>query len=283
METIKTTVFPSEQLGKAFDHYDMTRDGIADVAYINPGYQPGRFPVIAAGQIPFMFNDGHKGTQALDTWYRAYAPVEMKDTKFCFAFIHAPGSIHAKKKIVVPGDLKGMKLRPAQSTIGQFDSLLGATNVQGSAPEARDMLDRGVAEAIWFPWGSVFLFGIDKVVKYHIDEPLYTTVFTYNINQAKYDSMTPAQKKVMDDHCTPEWAEKVAGPWIDFEANGLTKMKELSGHEVYKLSAEQLAEWKKAAEPLTGQWADAVRKAGQDPDKVMSGLKDSMKKYNAAY
>ena len=38
--TIKTAIFPSEQLGKAFDHYDMARDGIADFAYINPGYQP---------------------------------------------------------------------------------------------------------------------------------------------------------------------------------------------------------------------------------------------------
>ena len=47
--TIKSVVFPSEQMGKAVDHYDMARDGIADVAYINPGYQPGRFPVIAVG------------------------------------------------------------------------------------------------------------------------------------------------------------------------------------------------------------------------------------------
>ena len=35
--TIKTTIFPSEQLGKAFDHYDMARDGIADITYVNPG------------------------------------------------------------------------------------------------------------------------------------------------------------------------------------------------------------------------------------------------------
>jgi TRAP-type C4-dicarboxylate transport system substrate-binding protein len=28
--TIKSTLFPSEQLGKAMDHYDMARDGIAD-------------------------------------------------------------------------------------------------------------------------------------------------------------------------------------------------------------------------------------------------------------
>ena len=42
--TIKSKVFPSQQLGKAFDHYDMARDGIADFTYVNPGYQPGRFP-----------------------------------------------------------------------------------------------------------------------------------------------------------------------------------------------------------------------------------------------
>src|SRR6266700_620712 len=47
--TIKSTVFPSEQLGKAFDHYVMARDGIADVTYVNPGYQPGRFRRAAFG------------------------------------------------------------------------------------------------------------------------------------------------------------------------------------------------------------------------------------------
>jgi TRAP-type C4-dicarboxylate transport system substrate-binding protein len=68
--SIKSVIYPSEQLGKAFDHYDMARDGIADLTYVNPGYQPGRFPVIAAGQLPFLFGDAHKGSQALDAWYR---------------------------------------------------------------------------------------------------------------------------------------------------------------------------------------------------------------------
>src|SRR5215831_14382630 len=34
--TIKSKVFPAQQLGKAFDHYDMARDGIADITYVNP-------------------------------------------------------------------------------------------------------------------------------------------------------------------------------------------------------------------------------------------------------
>jgi TRAP-type C4-dicarboxylate transport system substrate-binding protein len=200
--TIKITVFPSEQLGKAFDHYDMARDDIADITYVNPGYQPGRFPIIAIGQIPFTFGDARKGTAALDAWYRKYAPTEMKDTHFCLAFIHDPGSLHSRKKILTPQDLRGVKVRPAQGTIGELVTRLGGTNVQASAPEAREVLERGVADAITFPWGSLYVFGIDKVVKYHIDAPLYTTVFTLSMNKDKYAALTDAQKKVMDEHCT---------------------------------------------------------------------------------
>ena len=279
--TIKATIFPSEQLGKAFDHYDMARDGIADVTYVNPGYQPGRFPIIAAGQIPFTFGDGKKGTLALDEWYRKYAPTEMKDTKLCFAFIHDPGSLHGKKKIMLPSDLDGVKVRPAQSTIAEMVKLLGGTNVQASAPEARDAIERGVADEITFPWGSIFLFGIDKVVKYHMDVPLYTTVFTYNVNLNTYDSMSPAQKKVLDDHCTPEWASKVSDSWTDFEANGRVKMKALAGHEVYKLTDDQLALWKTAVQPLRASWAQAVNKAGGDAATIEADFQAAIMKYGA--
>src|SRR3954466_7057708 len=110
--TIKYTVFPAQQLGKAFDHYDMARDGIAEVTYINPGYQPGRFPIIGAGELPFLMSNGKGGSQALDAWYRKYAEKEMKDVKFCLGFIHSPSSFHSRtKKIAVPDDVKGMKIR----------------------------------------------------------------------------------------------------------------------------------------------------------------------------
>ncbi|MEJ0069645.1 MAG: TRAP transporter substrate-binding protein DctP [Pseudomonadota bacterium] len=200
--SIKSVVFPSEQLGKAFDHYDMARDGIAGRHLCQSGLPAGPLPIVAVGQIPFTFADGHKGTQAFDAWYRKYAPTEMKDTHYCFGFIHDPGTFHGHKKILMPEDLKGLKVRPAQSTIAQMVTMLGGTNVQASAPEAREVLERRVADAIAFPWGSVFLFGIDKVVKYHMDAPLYTTVFSYSMNKAKYESMSTGQKKIIDDHCT---------------------------------------------------------------------------------
>ena len=86
--TIKYKVFPAQQLGKAFDHYDMARDGIADVTYINPGYQPGRFPILAAAELPFHFTNAKVGMRALTEWYQPYAAQEMKDTYFCMAISH---------------------------------------------------------------------------------------------------------------------------------------------------------------------------------------------------
>ncbi len=154
--TIKSKVFPAQQLGKAFDHYDMARDGIADVTYVNPGYQPGRFPIIGAGELPFLMSEAKGGSMALDAWYRKYAEKEMKDVKFCLAFVHSPSSFHSRtKKIVVPDDIKGMKIRPAHATMANFVTQLGGTNVQSSAPEVRDIIERGVADAVTFPWGSL--------------------------------------------------------------------------------------------------------------------------------
>src|SRR6267378_3391698 len=219
--TIKSKVFPAQQLGKAFDHYDMARDGIADVTYVNPGYDPGVFPIIGAGELPFLMSDAKGGSEGLDAWYRKYAEKEMKDVKFCLAFIHSPSSFHSRtKKIVVPEDIKGLRIRPAHATMGNFVTLLGGTNVQSSAPEVRDIIERGVADAVTFPWGSLVLFGVDKV-------------------------------------------------------------KAEAGHEVYKLTPDQLALWKKAAEPLVKTWADGVKAKGVDPDAAMAELKASLAKYNA--
>jgi TRAP-type C4-dicarboxylate transport system substrate-binding protein len=281
--SIKVTIYPSEQLGKAFDHYDMSRDGIADLALVNPGYQPGRFPVIAASELPFIFSNAIAGSRAFDEWYRKYAPREMKDVKVCLGFGHDPGSFHfTKKKVVLPSDMKGMKVRPANATIASYITLLGGTTVQASAAEMRDVLEKGVADGTASPWESILLFKADSLLKFHIEEPIYVATFLWTMNRDKYAAMSAAQKKVIDDHCTPEWAERIAKPWAEREFSGHAKLR-AAGHDVYRLSPADVAAWKKAAEPLNQRWADAVKKAGFDPQAVMNDLLATVKKYNALY
>jgi TRAP-type C4-dicarboxylate transport system substrate-binding protein len=282
--SITGSIFPAQQLGKAFDHYDMARDGIADVTYVNPGYQPGRFPVIAAGELPFLANDGTNSSKALDEWYRPYAAKEMKDVKYCLAFVHDPGGLHMRdKKITAPSDLKGMKIRPAQATMAAFMTTLGATNIQAGAPEVRDVLEKGVADGVTFPWGSTLLFGIDKVTKFHMDVPFYVTTFVYIINQNTYNGMSANQKKAIDDNCNADMAKQVGGTWAGFEAEGRNKLRADSAREVYKLTDEQVAVWKKATEPLQAKWAEGVTKAGVNAVEAYANLQAALKKNGAAY
>jgi TRAP-type C4-dicarboxylate transport system substrate-binding protein len=232
--------------------------------------------------LPFLISSAKGGSMGLDAWYRKYAEKEMKDVKFCLAFIHAPSSFHSSgKKILVPDDVKGMKIRPADATIANLVTLLGGTNVQSSAPEVRDIIERHVADAVTFPWGSLVLFGIDKVTKYHMDAPLYVTTFAFVMNKDKYNEMSPRQKKAIDDNCNPEAAGRVGGPWGKFEDAGIDKVKAEPDQEVYTLTPAQLAQWKKAAEPLEKTWADGVKKTGVDADVAMKELRASLAKYKA--
>jgi TRAP-type C4-dicarboxylate transport system substrate-binding protein len=277
--SIKVSLFPAQQLGKAPDHYDMARDGIAELTWVNPGYQAGRFPVFAAGELPFLMSDQGGGSAALDAWYRKYAAKEMSDVHFCFAHLHI-GTLHSKTPITDPGQIKGMKIRPANGTVAQLVSTLGGTSVQLSAPEARDALEKGLADALTFPWKSILTFGIDKVTRYHADMRLYQATFVWVMNKSWYGKLSPAQKTVIDDHCTNAWAQRIGVDWGNDEDSGKGPLSK-DPHQIVPISATQLDAWKKAAAPVYDKWIADVSKAGYDGKALLEELRGELRKRNA--
>jgi TRAP-type C4-dicarboxylate transport system substrate-binding protein len=220
------------------------------------------------------------GSAALDEWYAKYEATEMKDVRMCLSHVHI-GTMHSKKPILHPGEVKGMKIRPSNGTVQAFMTLLGATNVQVSAPESRDALEKGVADAITFPWHSIITFGIDKVVKHHNDQRLYASTFNWVINKGWYDKLGPTQKKVIDDHCNNEWAGKVGAAWGDDEDSGQQKLEAKGGHTIHKLTPAQHKAWRDAAQPLYTSWIEAAGKAGHDGKAALEALRAELKKQGA--
>ena len=268
--------YPAQQLGSAVDHYDMARDGIADITFVNPGYQPGRFPIIALGEQPFLIANGTTGSKAFDAWYREYAETEMADVHVCMSFLQDPGTFHSVAAVQVPADVDGMNVRPAHATMGRFVNLLGGASVQVPAPEAREVIARGAADAITFPWDSIFLFGIDAETKHHIDMALYSTTFVMAFNKATYDGLSADDRAVIDAHCTGDWAEKVATGWAEIEAAGKQKAID-AGHTIYQPTAQDMQAWREAAAPLMTEWEAGVTAAGADPEAVRAGLVEQLK------
>ncbi|MEP7282117.1 MAG: TRAP transporter substrate-binding protein [Rubrivivax sp.] len=280
--SIKVTIYPAQQLGKAPDHYDMARDGIATVAYVNPGYQAGRFPIIAAAELPFLVDKPGPASQALDAWYRQYAEKEMKDVKICLTHLHV-GTLHSKAPITDPAQIKGMKIRPANGTVAQMVTTLGGTSVQVSAPEARDALAKGVADAITFPWNSIISFGIDKVTTFHTDMRLYAAAFVWAMNKPFYEGLSANQKKVIDDHCNNEWAEKIGKAWGDAEDAGREKLIAMGGHTIVPMTPAQIDVWRKAVAPVYDQWIANADKAGIAGKSALDDLKGRLQKTGGAY
>jgi TRAP-type transport system periplasmic protein len=181
---LNITIFPARQLGAAPDHYDMARDGIADIAFVNPGYQAGRFPIIAHGEIPFYFTNAKGGSRALDAWSRLRRAGDgRRQVLHGLPALarHFPRRGEADR----PEDVAGKNVRPAHGTVGRFVNVLGGASVWVPAPEARETLARGAADAITVTWNSLYILGIDGITRHHLDIPLYVTTFVLVMNKAR--------------------------------------------------------------------------------------------------
>ncbi|MGB0659106.1 MAG: TRAP transporter substrate-binding protein [Mangrovicoccus sp.] len=281
--TLQIGFFPAGQLGKAEDEYDIAKFGIADFVWANPGHTPGRFPIMSLGELPFFIKTGLGGTKAFNEWYSEYKESEMGDVKFCVVHLHDPGTLHSREEVRVPSDLKGLTIRPANGTIGRLVQSQGGSSVQVGPSEAREVLERGAADGITFPWRSISIFGMDDVVHYHLDMPLYVTNFVIVMNKDRYEGLSETQQAVIDDHCSPDWGAKIASGWVEFDAEGKRLFEESDDHNVLPLTDEELAQWKDASSFLLDGWKEAVTAKGLDAEAIYNGFVEKLEAHDAKF
>lgn len=269
---IEFAVFPARQLGAPGDHYDMAASGIADLAFINTGYQPGRFPMIGVAELPFLIDDPVTArTEAFDGWYRQYADEEMAEVKFCLTFNGGLYALHSNEPVFAPEDVDGMRIRLPNRTLANYFGAMGATNIQISAPDSREALERGVADAILFPWASLFPFGINDVVSNHLDINMAFNNFAFVMNQSTYDGLSEQARSAVDSHCTSEWAAHISEGWLATEAAGRERLIE-QGNTLNTPTQGQLQAFQDAVAPVRAEWIAAANKAGYDGEAAYREL-----------
>lgn len=281
--SVDVRIFPAEQLGKAVDHYDMIASGQVSAGWFVPGYTPGRFPIVEAGELPFMITEAAPGARALHEWYAPYAKREMSEIRFCAFATHDPGRIHTREPVADVADMKGVKIRPASAVVGNYLSALGAIPVKLSAPEARQGVERGVVDGATFPWHTIINFGLAQNLKYHLDLPLYVPMAIYGINPDFYAGLTDDQKKIIDAHCSPEWSEKLTADWANWEKEGRTEIEAMDGHHITELSADAMQPWIDQAAGVYSSWAEGVEAKYDDidPEAALADLKAKLRQAGA--
>lgn len=253
---IKCEIYPAMQLGgKPPQLYDQVRTGVADIIWTVPGYTPGRFPISAVFELPFVVGDTAEATaQAIWEFYKAHLREEYKDVHPIVLHCHAPGLVHMKDKLVTKmEDLHGKKLRLPTKPVGDALKLMGATPVGMPLPEAYEALSRGVADGVTVPWEVMKPQRLNELTKFHTYTGLYTNVFLMAMNRQKYESLPADLQEVIDRNSGDNFVKEVGKAWDDAEIPGLEQAKEL-GHEITRLSPEEKARWKKTTQPVVDAW-----------------------------
>ena len=216
---IKFERYPAMQLGGTpANLYDQVRDGVSDVTWTLPGNTAGRFPRVEVFELPFMMASADATSRAYWEYVQTYAKDEFKDVQLIALHVHGPGLIHTKDRQVKSiDDLKGLKVRGPTRLTTKLLSSLGATPVGMPLPQIPDAMSKGVINGAVVPWEVVPAVKLNELAKFHSEfDPklpaLYTTTFVMAMNKAKYDSLPPDLKKVIDANSgieTSAWLGKV--------------------------------------------------------------------------
>jgi TRAP-type C4-dicarboxylate transport system substrate-binding protein len=280
---MKCQIYPSMQLGGSPPQlFEQARDGVVDVIWTLPGYTAGRFPSIEVFELPFMMQSPEATSKALWDYVNQYAKAEFKDVKPLAFHVHGDGVFHmTNKPIRTAADLKGLKLRAPTRTTNKFIALLGATPVSMPVPQVGDALSKGVIDGAVVPYEVVPAVKIQELVKFHSEtdpaEPaFYTATFIFAMNQAKYDSLSPDLKKVIDQNSGQALSGMAGKAFLQADAEG---KKMTAKNTTNVIPKAELENWKKIGQPLTDAWVSDMNAKGQNGKQMLEGAKALIAKH----
>lgn len=280
---LKCQIYPQMQLsGTPQQLFDQAKDGVVDIIWTVPSYQAGRFPVVEAFELPFMIFDSERASRGLWSYAMKNATAEFKGVKPILFHVHDGSLVHTTKKpMKVLEDFKGMKMRAPNRQASRMIEALGAAPVQMPLPQAAEALSKGVIDGAMIPWEVVPAMKFEEVTKFHTEMPagsaqISNTVFIFGMNQARYDSLPPELKKVIDANSGPEPSAWVGKVFTEDAAPG-RKTAEARNNSFYTLPAAELKRWEAATARVAEEWVKDVTAKGFNGKQLLAEAKAACK------
>ncbi|MBN2906762.1 MAG: TRAP transporter substrate-binding protein [Rhodobacteraceae bacterium] len=285
---IKVEIYPFMQLGgKAPSQYDLIRDGAIDGGWVIPGYQPGRFPEAEALELPFMVTkSGEEASKAAWVYTQKYLMDDFADVHVIAAHMHGPGLVHKKGPgIRTVEDFAGLKLRGPSRPATLLLKKLGATPVGMAVPAFPEALAKGVLDGGVITWEMAPSLKLDELTDSHTDvagdRSLYNLYFLWAMNKAKYDSLPPDLRAVIDAN-SGFYASAWAGRAHDTGDKVGRDTMVAAGNEIATISAEETARIKALGEEVTAEWIAEVSSRGLDGAALVDDVRAAVQVTRAA-
>src|SRR5262245_29765724 len=175
------------------------KNGVLDLASIPPAYYKSVMVEGDAQVLTDMSVEEQRKSGAYAMLNRI-ANERMNASYLTTYGVGVPFHLYLTKDIAVakPEDLNGLRFR-GQPNYNAIFKHYGIAGVNIAAPEVYTALERGTVQGYGWPLWGINDFGWEKLTKMRIDPGFYNVVNTVLMNNAKYDQLTPAQRKVLDD------------------------------------------------------------------------------------
>ncbi len=254
--------FPGGTLTKAPQCYDGVVEGISDIGLSCLAYSRGRFPTMAAVDLPLGYTSGVAATKVANAVYNKFKPQEFHDSQVMFFHAHGPGLVHTSKKPVRKlEDMKGLKLR-ATGNSAKVVQAMGGTPVAMSMPESYQSIQKGVVDGGVYPVETNKGWKMGEVVDYCTEAftAAYTTTFFVVMNSDKWASL-PADVQQTITEINVEWADKHGKAWDESDLAGREFFLS-QGNEIITLDETESARWKAAVTPIIDEYVTNAEAKG---------------------
>jgi len=272
---VQISVFAGGTLTKAPQCYSGTVKGISDLGFSLFAYTRGRFPVMAAVDLPMGYPNGKVASRVAQEFAKTFNPKELSDVKVLYLHAHGPGLLHTKKPVKKLEDIKGMKIR-ATGLSAKIVKALGGVPVAMPQGGTYESLKKGVVEGTFGPMEVLKGWKQAEVIKYTTEcySIGYTTTFFVVMNLDKWNALPTDIKKIFDE-VSDKYTDVHGKVWDSTDQEG-RKYTQSLGNEIISLSDEESARWRKAAEPVINDYIANT----PDGDKHVKKIRELIKKYS---
>lgn len=263
---------------------DRVKDGVDDLVVTLPGYTPGRFPRMEVFELPFMTNSAEAGAQAAWDFMQKHAKDEFPGTRVLATWVHDEGYVHTTSKPVKSlDDFKGLKLRAPTRQTNKLLARLGAAPVGMPVPAVADAVSKGTIDGFVLPWEVIPAFKLHEMVKYHTEThpsrpAMYSAGFIFGMNSARYDSLPPDLKKVIDDNSGAGLSQQIGRIWDESQAVG-RKAATDRGNTMIQLTPQQTDEWMAASNSLYLEWVADMNRRGLPGEQMLKDARALLEKH----
>ncbi|MBQ0944691.1 TRAP transporter substrate-binding protein [Ideonella sp. 4Y16] len=272
---LKCQIYPALQLGGTPPQLaDQVKNGVADVVWTSPSYSTGRFPRTEALELPFSLPPGGlAGSKAMWEYYQKHGQEDFKDFKVLAIFSASNVVMStASKPILTVDGFKGVKLRSPSRFSSLFLTALGGTPVNMPIAQVTESVSKGVIDGAMAPWEVLPATKIDEVTKYHMEgqpnQPGFTqTPMAVLMNKAKFESLSPELKAVIDKHSGAALVELTGKVWDQGNDDARKKMT-AQGNKVLVIKDADYAAMQKAAASVEADWIKQATDKGLDGKKL---------------